>query len=61
MRNVIELDPKWLLEIAPHYYKQSDIEDDEAGFSGLDGTAAAGDLPPAIPGLRRQLLLTRLP
>jgi pre-mRNA-splicing factor ATP-dependent RNA helicase DHX16 len=29
MRSVIELDPKWLLEIAPHYYKSSDIEDDE--------------------------------
>ena len=37
-----------------------DIDDDEAGFSGLDGAAAAGDLPPAIPGLRRQLLLTQL-
>ena len=29
MRSVIELDPKWLLEIAPHYYKKSDIEEDE--------------------------------
>jgi len=26
MRELIEIDPKWLLEIAPHYYKQSDFE-----------------------------------
>jgi len=32
MRSVIELDPKWLLEIAPHYYKSSDIEDDEKKY-----------------------------
>jgi pre-mRNA-splicing factor ATP-dependent RNA helicase DHX16 len=25
MRSIIEIDPKWLLEIAPHYYKASDI------------------------------------
>lgn len=29
MRNIIELNPDWLLEIAPHYYKKSDIEEDE--------------------------------
>ena len=29
MRSVIEIDPKWLLEIAPHYYKRSDIEEEE--------------------------------
>ncbi|KAJ2232654.1 hypothetical protein GGF40_000367 [Coemansia sp. RSA 1286] len=28
MRQVIEIDPKWLLEVAPHYYKKSDIDDD---------------------------------
>ena len=27
MRNVIEIDSKWLLEIAPHYYKESDLKD----------------------------------
>ena len=46
--------------LLPSLRPVGDIEDDEAGFSGLDGAAAAGDLPPAIPGLRRQLLLTRL-
>lgn len=29
MRSIIEIDPKWLLEIAPHYYKASDIEDEK--------------------------------
>lgn len=29
MRNVIEIDPEWLIEIAPHYYKHSDILEDE--------------------------------
>jgi pre-mRNA-splicing factor ATP-dependent RNA helicase DHX16 len=29
MRSVIEIDPKWLLEIAPHYYKRSDIEEEQ--------------------------------
>jgi pre-mRNA-splicing factor ATP-dependent RNA helicase DHX16 len=28
MRQVIVLDPKWLLEIAPHYYKPKDVADD---------------------------------
>ena len=28
MRNVIEIKPEWLIEIAPHYYKESDIKDD---------------------------------
>jgi len=27
MRQVIEINPEWLVEIAPHYYKQKDIED----------------------------------
>eukprot|EP00954_Amorphochlora_amoebiformis_P015873 1246438-Amorphochlora_amoeboformis.AAC.1 len=27
MRQVIEIDPKWLFEIAPHYYKKKDIID----------------------------------
>ncbi|KAF8570389.1 hypothetical protein P879_01437 [Paragonimus westermani] len=26
MRQVIEIDPKWLLEVAPHYYKEKEIE-----------------------------------
>ena len=29
MRSNIDIDPKWLLEIAPHYYKHSDILDEE--------------------------------
>lgn len=29
MRNLIVIDPKWLLEIAPHYYKESDLLDEK--------------------------------
>ena len=25
---VIEINPEWLVEIAPHYYKEKDINDD---------------------------------
>ena len=28
MRQVIDIKPEWLIEIAPHYYKKKDIEDD---------------------------------
>lgn len=28
MRQVIEIKPEWLVEIAPHYYKEKDIQDD---------------------------------
>lgn len=27
MRQVIEIQPSWLVEIAPHYYKAKDIEE----------------------------------
>ena len=30
MRSVIEINPEWLLEIAPHYYKPQDIVDEDA-------------------------------
>jgi pre-mRNA-splicing factor ATP-dependent RNA helicase DHX16 len=28
MRQVIEINPEWLVEIAPHYYKANEIQDD---------------------------------
>lgn len=28
MRQIIETDAKWLLEVAPHYYKKGDVEED---------------------------------
>ena len=28
MRQVIAIDPKWLVEIAPHYYKKKDFENE---------------------------------
>lgn len=30
MRNVIEIEPPWLVEIAPHYFKAKDIEDERS-------------------------------
>jgi len=27
MRNVVQIEPEWLVELAPHYYKQADIAD----------------------------------
>jgi pre-mRNA-splicing factor ATP-dependent RNA helicase DHX16 len=27
MRNIIEIDGSWLIEIAPHFYKKEDLED----------------------------------
>ena len=29
IRNIIEIDPRWLLDIAPHYYKFIDMEEFE--------------------------------
>ena len=29
MRELIEIESEWLLEIAPHYYKQSDFMDEK--------------------------------
>ena len=29
MRELIEIESDWLLEIAPHYYKQSDFMDEK--------------------------------
>jgi pre-mRNA-splicing factor ATP-dependent RNA helicase DHX16 len=43
MRQVIEIDPKWLLEIAPHYYQAKDVEDDSAKkLPKTRGLAAGG-------------------
>ena len=28
MRQIIEIKPDWLVEIAPHFYQRKDIEDD---------------------------------
>lgn len=33
MRQVIEIKPEWLVDIAPHYYKMKDVED--AGWQKL--------------------------
>lgn len=31
MRNVIEVEPEWLVEIAPHFYKIEDFNSDNFG------------------------------
>tara|TARA_B110000503_G_scaffold114805_1_gene172678 strand:- start:1368 stop:1493 length:126 start_codon:yes stop_codon:yes gene_type:complete len=31
MRQVVEINPEWLIEIAPHYYKKKEIEQDRGG------------------------------
>jgi hypothetical protein len=28
MRQVIEIQPDWLLEVAPHYYQSKELEDE---------------------------------
>jgi hypothetical protein len=40
MRDIIEIKPEWLLEIAPHYYKHSDI------FGEEKSTKKAVKMPP---------------
>jgi len=42
MRNVIEIRPDWLAEIAPHYYKKKELEADAAKMPKQVGRAAAG-------------------
>jgi pre-mRNA-splicing factor ATP-dependent RNA helicase DHX16 len=34
MRQVSDLQPEWLLEVAPHYYKQKDLEEGDKGVGG---------------------------
>jgi len=41
MRQVIEIKPEWLLEVAPHYYKPKELEDDIKKMPKKTGKAAA--------------------
>ena len=44
MRQVIEIDPAWLVEIAPHYYKPNEIEDEsKKKMPKMIGKAADAD------------------
>uniref|UniRef100_A0A7S0I880 RNA helicase n=1 Tax=Micromonas pusilla TaxID=38833 RepID=A0A7S0I880_MICPS len=43
MRQVIEIDPKWLMEIAPHYYKEKEIEEGMMKMPKAVGKAAGAD------------------
>jgi len=63
MRQIIEIKPEWLVEIAPHFYKKKDIEDNAgkklpkmAGKAGGGGGAAGGVAsgvgdPAAVPAI----------
>ena len=31
MREIIEIEPEWLMEVAPHYYKNIDLSDKDKG------------------------------
>jgi pre-mRNA-splicing factor ATP-dependent RNA helicase DHX16 len=42
MRSIIEIKPEWLLEIAPHYYKKSDLEDETDKKGKLKQSAREG-------------------
>ncbi|KAF6261561.1 P-loop containing nucleoside triphosphate hydrolase protein [Scenedesmus sp. NREL 46B-D3] len=42
MRTVSEIEPKWLVEIAPHYYSAKDIRDDGKKMPKGRGRSAAG-------------------
>ena len=48
--------------LLPRMMPFGDVDEDDLGFAETDGGAAAAalDIPPAIPPMRRQLLLTRL-
>ena len=42
MRQVVEIKPEWLVEIAPHYYKKKEIEDGGGGVKMPIGRGKAG-------------------
>ena len=39
MRNVLEIEPEWLIEIAPHFYKESDIKEEKKRMPKNTGTS----------------------
>ncbi|KAJ3331468.1 putative pre-mRNA-splicing factor ATP-dependent RNA helicase dhx16 [Gonapodya sp. JEL0774] len=43
MRQVIEIKPEWLLEVAPHFYKAKELEDDSAKKMPKKAGLAAAD------------------
>ena len=39
MRNIVEIKPEWLYEIAPHYYREKDIKPNEKKMPKNTGTS----------------------
>lgn len=56
MRQVIEIDPKWLVEIAPHYYKQRDVIDTVKIKMPKGKGASTTDLAPSDVAQRKGVL-----
>ena len=55
MRQIVEIKPEWLVEIAPHFYQRKDIEDDAGkklpkGVGKAGGGKAAAGGASAAPG-----------
>ena len=42
MRNVIEIKPEWLAEIAPHFYKAKELEAETAKMPNAKAVGKAG-------------------
>lgn len=53
MRQVVEIESKWLIEVAPHYYKAKEIEDSTTvkmpKSKGKSMTTEYVDIDPAAP------------
>ncbi len=49
MRQVIEIESKWLVEVAPHYYKQKELEDSTAKKMPKVAGRAGGEAAPGAP------------
>lgn len=57
MRQVTEIDSKWLIEVAPHYYKPKEIDDTYAkkmpkGQGRSESTMEIVDVNPYGPGVK---------
>ncbi|RWS27129.1 pre-mRNA-splicing factor ATP-dependent RNA helicase DHX16-like protein [Leptotrombidium deliense] len=51
MRQIIEIDPSWLIEVAPHYYKDKEIEDTSSKKMPKQVGKASGELTRTYPKL----------
>ena len=45
MRNVLEIEPEWLIEIAPHAYSEKDLKPDKKSLANQQANAQKRQLP----------------